>query len=542
MRQRLPIATKNSQGRSLRLSAELLTNMYAEQAPDGARSQVVAVGCPGAIEFTDISTSLLRGVYWVSSNKTLWVVCGLVLFKVSAGGVATSVGAIGGFGRVSMSDNGVQLVITTEAITYIVTLATDTLTAVTDSDFPNADTVAFLGGYFFFNNNQTGSSGQLFWSEIYEGTTYDALDFATAENVPDNLVAVWRDHDRLLLFGDDTIESWFLTGGSEIVAPYKGSVINRGLGARWSVANVDNSVIFLDDSGIVRRIGGQGGYSAERISTHALENDIAKGNWKHNDADAYDGAVASSYIEEGHEFYVLTIPGLSTWVFDAATGVWHKRKSKGLDASRMSFHVKAHGYNLAGDTELGKLYIQSLDYKAENDEDIVAEIEMPALNNQGDRFRVHELELGIDVDHVELETTITETNTFNLDIQDVPWSTFGESFYNVGAGSETSGPLKAVNQRWFTGYMGGLRVTDNVARYYPNSNAQITVPTTQFPVGDSDPYWDDVVTCLHFDGDDGSTSFTDEKGNTVDTNGNVVSQSRSSGGQHLAILMVLMIG
>ena len=192
MRQRLPIATKNSQGRSLRLSAELLTNMYAEQAPDGARSQVVAVGCPGAIEFADISTSLLRGVYWVSSNKTLWVVCGHVLFKVSAGGVATSVGAIGGFGRVSMSDNGVQLVITTEAITYIVTLATDTLTAVTDSDFPNADTVAFLGGYFFFNNNQTGSSGQLFWSEIYEGTTYDALDFATAENVPDNLVAVWR--------------------------------------------------------------------------------------------------------------------------------------------------------------------------------------------------------------------------------------------------------------------------------------------------------------------------------------------------------------
>ena len=295
----------------------------------------------------------------------------------------------------SMSDNGTQLVITTEAITYIVTLASDTLTAVTDSDFPNADTVAFLGGYFFFNNNQPGSSGQLFWSEIYEGTTYDALDFATAENAPDNLVAVWRDHDRLLLFGDDTIESWFLTGGAEIVAPYKGSVINRGLGARWSIANLDNSVFFLDDSGIVRRIGGQGGYNAERVSTHAIENDIATAAWRHDDDAAYDGAVASSYIEEGHEFYVLTIPGHSTWVFDAATGVWHKRKSKGLEASRFSFHINAYNMVLCGDTETGKLYEQSLEYVSENGEEIIAEVQLPPVTNLGDRFRVHELQVHI---------------------------------------------------------------------------------------------------------------------------------------------------
>ena len=194
MRQRLPIATKNAKGRSVALTAETLVNMYVEQAPDGARSPVALIGCPGLLLFSEIDTALIRGMHWVPVNGTLWVVCGLKLYKVRKTGAATLIGNIGGYGRVSMADNGVQLVITTEAITYIVTLASDTLTPVTDSDFPNADTVAFLGGYFFFNNNQSGSSGQLFWSEIYEGTTYDALDFATAENAPDNLGIVTEPH------------------------------------------------------------------------------------------------------------------------------------------------------------------------------------------------------------------------------------------------------------------------------------------------------------------------------------------------------------
>lgn len=392
----LPLATKSAQGRSIPLTAETLVNMYAEQAPGGSRSGVIAVGCPGILGFADISAGFVRGVHWVPGEGTLWVVVGLVLYKISEAGTATNIGAIGGYGRVSMADNGTELVITTEAITYIVTLATNTLAAVTDSDFPNADTVAFLGGYFFFNNNQTGSAGQLFWSEIYGGSTYDALDFATAENVPDNLVAVWRDHDRLLLFGDRSIESWFLTGGTEIVAPYKGSVINRGLGARWSIANVDNSVIFLDENGIVRRIGGQGGYNAERISTHAIEYRIEKGAWRHDDGIAYDGAVASSYIEEGHEFYVLTVPGTGTFVYDAATSLWHERKSRDLEHYRASFHVLAFNKNICGDTETGKLYEQNLRYNSENGDHLVAEVQFPQVSSNGDRFRVHELQLHIE--------------------------------------------------------------------------------------------------------------------------------------------------
>jgi hypothetical protein len=521
----LPLATKAAKGRSVALTAETLVNMYAEKSPQGARNAVTVIGCPGAALFSTISADdYIRGVYWVPSAGDLWVVAGLSLYKINSFGSSSTIGAIGGYGRVSMSDNGTQLCITTEAITYIVTLASDTLSAVTDSDFPNSDTVAYLGGYFFFNNNQPGSEGQLFWSELYEGSDYDALDFATAENAPDNLVAVWRDHDRLLLFGDDTTESWFLTGDDTIVAPYKGSVINRGLGARWSVANVDNSVIFLDDNGIVRRIGGQAGYSAERISTHAVEHDITKGSWRHDDANAYDGAIASTYIEEGHEFYILTIPSLGTWVFDAATQMWHKRKSKALDTFRLSFHINAYDKIICGDTETGTLYEQSLAFAQENNQEIISEIQFPQIYSNGDRFRVHELELMIETQTPQARESTYQD--FYLETNDLAFNAFGQDFWNIGAGQETSGAFVHL-ETWFSGYMGGMRVTDGVARYHPDASYKIEIPTSQFPTT-ADPFWNDVTMLLLFDGADGSTTFTEEKGSTVVSNGGAVHSNAQS--------------
>lgn len=389
-----PIATKQAKGRSAPLTAEMLVNMYAEQAPSGARNDVSAVGCPGFWLFSTIATtwgSYIRGVYHVPANNTLWCVVGLTLYKISSAGVASSIGTIGGFGRVSMADNGVELVIAAGSITYVVTLAGDSLAAITDSDFPNADTVAFLKGYFVFNNNQ--AKGQVFWSALYGGAIYDALDFGTAESLSDNTVAVWRDHDRVLLFGTNTIESWFASGDVDAVfAPIPGSTINRGLGARWSIASLDNRVVFLDSEGIVR-IADEAG---TRLSTHAIEHDIAKGAWRHDDANAYGGAVASSYVEEGHEFYILTVPNTGTFVYDAATGLWHKRKSKNLGHSRASFHVSAFGKIICGDTETGKLYEQNLRYYDEVGEHIIAEIQFPQVHNNGNRFIVPKLELFIE--------------------------------------------------------------------------------------------------------------------------------------------------
>jgi len=53
-----------------------------------------------------------------------------------------------------------------------------------------ADTVVFQGGRFIVNRSGTG---QFYLSASYDGTTWDATEFATAESFPDDLVAVWED-------------------------------------------------------------------------------------------------------------------------------------------------------------------------------------------------------------------------------------------------------------------------------------------------------------------------------------------------------------
>lgn len=59
------------------------------------------------------------------------------------------------------------------------------------------------------------------------------------------------------------------------------------------------------------------------------------------------------------------------------------------------------------------------------------------------------------------------------------------------------------------------RVTVGVARYTSN----YTPATEPFPSNSGDPYWSSVASLLHFDGGNGSTTFTDETGKTWTGNG-----------------------
>jgi hypothetical protein len=379
----ISIPTKNGVGRSEALTPERLVNMYVTASPQGAIGSGYIEGIPGTILRGTAGDGPIRGMRRMAG--ALYVVSSTLLYSVNSAFTATSLGTIEGTGRVWMADNGTQLCIVVGAKGYIYTVAGG-LVEITDTDFPGADTVAYLDGYFIYNSPSTG---QFFISNLYDGTIYDATDFASAESYPDPLLAVFVDHRELFLFGDETVEVWFNSGAADF--PFEraqGASIEKGVGAVDSIAKVDNSVFWLDHQGVVRRLAQ--GYTPLRISTHSVEYDISRGNW--------ESAYAYTYTQEGHEFYSLTVPGAGTYVYDASTGEWHERNSFGLLHHRMGFYVYCYGRHLVGDTINGRIYELDFDTETENGEVILAEMIFPQLRvEDADRFRVNEFQLDMEV-------------------------------------------------------------------------------------------------------------------------------------------------
>lgn len=357
--------------------------MFVSQAPDGARSPVYTEGIPGLTLKASIGNLPVRGMWTMAS--ILYVVVGTSLHQVDEDYTTTDLGTIPGASRVSMADNGTQLCIVNGSSGYIYTVAAG-LVQITDEDFPGAATVAYLDSYFIFNNPGTQ---QFFISSLLDGTIYDASDFASAESFPDPLIAVFVDHRELFLFGTDTVEIWFNSGAADF--PFEratGASVEKGIGAKFSVAKLDNSLLWLDHTGIVRRMGD--GYQPIRVSTHSEEVTIAAGDWQN--------AYAYTYVQEGHEFYALTIPGAETLVYDAASRLWHTRSSFGTDIHRAGFEEFVYDKHIVGDVTNGNIYEMTFDEEEENGEPIIAEMIFPQIRvEDSNRFTVYRLELDLEV-------------------------------------------------------------------------------------------------------------------------------------------------
>jgi hypothetical protein len=71
-------------------------------------------------------------------------------------------------------------------------------------------------------------------------------------------------------------------------------------------------------------------------------------------------AIAYTYQQRGHAFYVLKVPGMNTcWAYDVASGLWHERAdfvNGDYVKHRASFHAYCYGKNLVGSYEDGIIY------------------------------------------------------------------------------------------------------------------------------------------------------------------------------------------
>lgn len=355
-----PILGSSYVARSINAADNLMVNLFPEVVPEGGKEAAFLSRAPGLRLLATVGTGPIRGLW--TFGGVGYVVSGRELYKITSAWSATLLGTVNGFGSVSMSDNGTQLFIAANPTGYIYNAGTGVFAEITDPDFPGATTVGYLDGYFVFNEP---NSQRIWITSLLDGTSVDPLDFASAEGSPDNVVALLVDHRECWVFGTNSTEVWYDAGTADFpLAPIQGAFNEIGCIAPYSVAKLDNSVFWLGSDargrGIVYRANG---YTGVRVSTHAIE-------WQIQQYDNLDDAIAYTYQQDGHAFYVLTFPRANaSWVFDVATGAWHERAA--WDGNEFIRHrsncVMNFGNEIVvGDYQNGNLYALDLETYSDN--------------------------------------------------------------------------------------------------------------------------------------------------------------------------------
>jgi len=371
-------------GRSTNLNAQVCQNLYPEMDQQGGTNVAALFGTPGLKLWTTPGTiAEVRALYAWKDN--LYAVVKDTLYRITALKVATNVGTLNTrAGKVWIAGGTTHLCIVDGVDGYYQTETATTLTKITDSDFPDRPTsLAYQDGYFIVTDQASDS----FWiSSSEDASAWDGLDFASAEDTPDDAIAVISHNRNLWVFGEETTELFVNSGDTDFpFTRVSGGIAKIGTGAAGSLVAGHEGLFGLDNKWRVRQVEG---YQAQVISTPQVEYHISEYEKK-------DDARGYTYTQEGHVFYVLSFPSADkTWVYDASTKLWHMRSS-GLKGRRHRSNCCAFfdGKHLVGDYENGKIYELDLDTYSDNGDAIRRIRAAPTVKNNLKRVFHYQFEV-----------------------------------------------------------------------------------------------------------------------------------------------------
>lgn len=349
------------------ISAQRALNCYAKKQQPGAKSPVTVHGSPGIIEFANCGTGPIRGA--IVFGGLLYVVAGPWLYSITNDPtpVATRLGGqISGSGVVSMADNGQEIMIVNGSNGYLYD-TTSGFRIITDTDFTAGSTVTYSDGFFLVPRASTNVWAR---SDSLDGSSWNALAFASKEAKSDNIRAVLNVNEVIHLLGETSSELHSNNGAANF--PYQripGGTMDRGIIAAHATAQEDQGLFVLGDDRIAYRVSGT---QLARISQHAIEQ-----TWR--GYTTVSDCFGLAYTWNGQKFIAFTFPSQSaalgdttTWVFDVSTGLWHEKLSYDLNGTplgrwRGNVAIAAYGKVLIGDAFSGKIGYLSDDVMTEFD-------------------------------------------------------------------------------------------------------------------------------------------------------------------------------
>ena len=327
-------------------------NCISEAAPTMPSATTALIARPGLEDFATVGTAPIRGVFQKAGliGGDAFIVANDTCYRVTSGGAVTALtGTIPGSGLVEI-DGGLDadynsiIRIATGSALYKYDSSGLAVVAETfpDSGNAGATSVAFLGGYWVAS--EVGSDA-LYYQNPGE-TTWNALQFASAEYAPDPLVGVRAFGEVLALLGSATTEFWRLTGNaSSPLEPAGGLKFDIGCRAISSAVNMAGTLAWVDDNCSVNVSDGG---PPSVISDSGLSEQIRK--------TAAADLSASYFIYDQHPLYVLHLGTAATWVYDLSTKRWSNFLSLGYDYWRPRFFANLGGTVLATDRLSSQLY------------------------------------------------------------------------------------------------------------------------------------------------------------------------------------------
>lgn len=433
---KIPLFGSGTKGKSFVVTSQRRLNVYYEVRVDGDKSNIVIYGTPGTVIASSALSGVIRGL-WVM-NAFLYVVSAGTIYQFDQFLNVTTIGALNTTaGIVSMADNGTQLMVVDGTNGYIYNQVTTVYSGkITDAAFPNgATTVTFNDGFFIVNKPNTG---QFFISKSYDGTSWNALNFATLAATPNNLLAVDTDHGYLILWGQRSIEFWQDTGANTFpYAPLRAVAQEYGLNAVFSRAKINNTMVFLaqNPQGQVQ-VMSFNGFTPSDISSPDITNIINKFS---NTADA----LGFGYVIDGHSMYQITFPtGGRSFLYDFSTQIWSELQT-GVDLvaphlARLSVNFNQKTY--VSDASTGNIYLLTADSFTDNG----TQIKRLSETRHGiEDFNV----IGVDEIYLDMETGVgTQTGQgqnpqIMLQVSKDGGRTFGnEAWMPLGKVGQYKGP------------------------------------------------------------------------------------------------------
>lgn len=299
-------------------------NLYAEKGLDG---ELVLQSRPGLDDRgADMGLGPVRALF-----RRDGVFAG-DLFGVSGGNlyrVTTSLGVVAGSGPVSLAGNEIGLIVTAGS-----TPRYYNGTTLADIAFPDSANVAkvFAGGSrFWFIRADTG---KIYWTDALEADV-EALDFATAESLPDKLLdGLWID-GMAVLFGAESVEMWQQTGDATLpITPLTNLVFEKGIKATGCASAIASTFAWVGSDNVVYLTN-----ENTPISNEGLNRRI----------EASTTCRLFSFYIDGAEFLALRLDD-ETQVWRKDTGTWHEFSTYGLT----NWAANCHAGGIFGSATDGK--------------------------------------------------------------------------------------------------------------------------------------------------------------------------------------------